>query len=252
MKKFLWVGVLSVFSLTNIASAKDLAQIQKAGAIRVATEGTFPPFNFFKGKALTGFEVELVDLIAKDLKLKTEWKTFGFDSLLIGLSQDRFDLVASSHGITPDRAKVVDFSKPHYCTGGVIVTRNAKNKTFESIKKGNVVVQVGTTYLTWLGKHGLTNAKTYPKDTDCLQNLLMGRADAWVTDKFVALDAIKANPGAKLVMGDMIFKEEIGMAVAKGNKTLLGAINESLSKLQKDGQYKTLSDRYFGEDIGCK
>jgi polar amino acid transport system substrate-binding protein len=254
MNKF--IGMIVFFFITLSLSlplnAKNLTQIKEAKVLRAATEGTFPPFNFYKGDKLTGFEVELVEMIAKDLGLKTEWKVSGFDTLLIGLKQDRFDLVASSHGITDQRAKVVDFSIPHYCTGGVIVTRSEKRKSFESIKNGNVVVQVGTTYLSWLTKNGLTKAKTYPKDTDCLQNLLMGRADAWVTDRFVALDAIKANPGAKLVLGDTIFEEKIAMAVSKGNSTLLGAINDSLSKIKADGRYEALSSKYFGQNIGCQ
>ena len=246
----MWMVALTLSLGT--ARAKTLTQVTKAKTLRVATEGTFPPFNFYRGKTLTGFEVELVEMLSADLGLKTDWKVAGFDTLLIGLSQDRFDLVASSHGITAERAKVVNFSSPHYCTGGVIVSKSDKVKTFASIKKRNVVVQVGTTYYTWLGKNGLYKAKTYPKDTDCLQNLLMGRADAWVTDRFVALDAIKANPDAKLVMGDTIFEEQIAMAVAKGNTELLNAVNDALEKIKTDGRYETLSRKYFAKNIGCK
>lgn len=252
-----WFGVLGIFSLTSVlavssAEAKTLAEIKKAKVLRASTEGTYPPFNFYKGADLTGFEVELVNLIAESLGAKSEWKVQGFDTLLIGLGQDRFDLVASSHGITDERAKVVDFSKPHYCTGGVIVSRSDKIKSLSHLKDRNVVVQVGTTYLKWLGKNGITKAKTYPKDTDALQNLLMGRADAWVTDKFVALDAIKANPNAKLLLGDMVFEEKVAMAVAKGNKDLLQATNASLEKLLSDGRYAALSQKYFGQDVRCK
>ncbi|HVJ63924.1 MAG TPA: ABC transporter substrate-binding protein [Bdellovibrionota bacterium] len=256
MNKFRQIVVLVALALTVVtgphASAKTLAEIKKAGVLRIGTEGTFPPFTYYKGKLLTGFEIELVELIAKDLGLKAEWKVQNFDTLLIGLGQNRFDLVASSHGVTPDRAKVVDFTTPHYCTGGVILTRSDKRKSFDSIKNGNVVVQVGTTYVTWLNQHGLKSAKTFPTATDCLQNMLMGRADAWVTDLFVALDAMKANPNAKLVLGDTIFTEKIAMAVAKGNKELLAAVNDTLAKLKKDGRYAALSDRYFGQNIDCK
>ncbi|MEO5668506.1 MAG: transporter substrate-binding domain-containing protein, partial [Bdellovibrionota bacterium] len=95
-------------------------------------------------------------------------------------------------------------------------------------------------------------AKTFPKDTDALQNILMGRAEVWVTDKFVALDAIKANPKAKLVLGDMIFEEKIAMAVAKNNPELREALNKGLATILKDGRYKALSEKYFGLDIRCK
>lgn len=70
-----------------------------------------------EGKKLTGFEVTLAEALAKELGLKVEWTTQPFDNLLIGLQQDRYDFVIASHGITPQRAKAVDFSNPHYCTG---------------------------------------------------------------------------------------------------------------------------------------
>jgi len=239
-------------TLSPLTQAKTLEEIRAAKIIRMSTEGTFPPFNFFKGKDLGGFEVEVANEAVRGLGLKPEWKTNNFDSLLIGLSQNRSDLVVSSHGITPERAKVVDFLAPHYCTGGVIVTTQAGPTTFNAIKGKRVVVQVGTTYLGWLEKNGLKTAKTFPKDTDALQNLLMGRADVWVTDKFVALDAIKANPNAKLVLGDMVFEERIAMAVAKGNEALREALNAELGKMLSDGRYKALSEKYFGLDIRCK
>src|SRR4051812_3217522 len=107
-----WGFVLIVFGclVGQSSFSASWEAIQKSKTIRIATEGTFSPFNFFKGKELTGFEIDLVNAIVKKLGLKADWKTSSFDSLLIGLSQDRFDLVAASHGITPERQKVVDFS----------------------------------------------------------------------------------------------------------------------------------------------
>jgi polar amino acid transport system substrate-binding protein len=252
MKSFKITLLLLTLTLSPFVLAKSLKDLQATKVIRLSTEGTFPPFNFFKGKDLTGFEVEVANAVVGELELKPEWKTFNFDSLLIGLAQDRSDLVVSSHGITAERAKVVDFLDPHYCTGGVIVTKEGVPTTFEGIKNKKVVVQVGTTYLGWLESNGLKNAKTFPKDTDALQNLLMGRADVWVTDKFVALDAIKANPKAKLILGDMVFEEKIAMAVSKGNTELRAALNAALATILKDGRYKALSEKYFGLDIRCK
>ncbi|MEO5667924.1 MAG: ABC transporter substrate-binding protein, partial [Bdellovibrionota bacterium] len=143
-------ALLLAFSLSISSQARSLKQIQATGVIRATTEGTFPPFNFFKGKDLTGFEIEVANLVVGELKLKADWKTYNFDSLLIGLTQDRSDLVASSHGITAERAKVVDFLAPHYCTGGVIVSKEGGPTTLSGIMDKKVVVQVGTTYLGWL------------------------------------------------------------------------------------------------------
>ncbi len=243
--------VVSVF-LFAVVHAAPWATIEKNKAIKIATEGAFPPFNFFKGKELTGFEVEIGSAVAEKLALKKDWKTSPFDSLLIGLNQDRYDVVIASHGVTAERAKAVDFTNPHYCTGGIIVSKDGKIKTVSDLKGKIIAVQVGTSYLENVKKvAGVKDVKTYPKDTDSLQNIMSGRVDAWVTDKFVAIDAIKNNPNARLIMGEMLFEEKVAMAVSKGNTALKEKINTALSDLTKDGTYLKISQKYFNEDVSC-
>ncbi|MEZ4813970.1 MAG: ABC transporter substrate-binding protein [Bdellovibrionota bacterium] len=247
--------ILSVlfFAFATLGVSASWGAIDKSKTIKMATEGAFPPFNYFKGKDLTGFEVELGTELAKKLHVNGEWKTSPFDSLLIGLNQNRYDLVVASHGITAERAKAVDFTEPHYCTGGIIISNAGGPKTAADLKGKVVAVQVGTTYLTNVQKiPGIKEVKTYPKDTDALQNLMSKRVDAWVTDKFVALEAVKSNEKLHLQLGDMVFQEKIAMAVAKGNTELKNKVNTALNDLVKDGTYLKISKKYFNDDVSCK
>ena len=238
--------------LASAAQARTWDQIKASGTIKIATEGAFKPFNYFEGKKLTGFEVDLADAVAKQLGLKVEWITQPFDNLLIGLNQDRYDFVIASHGITPERAKAVDFSDPHYCTGGAIVSKPGGPKTAADLVGKTVAVQVGTTYLSNVSKlKGVKDVKTFPKDTDAEAALMAGRADAWVSDKFLGLDAVKSMKG-KLVQGNLLFQEKIAMAVKKGNEGLLKELNATLSQLETNGSYAKLSSTYFGQDIRCR
>lgn len=246
----LTLAVLSL--LTSSAQARSLEAIRASGTIRIATEGAFPPFNMLKGTQVSGFEVDLGNALARQLGLKVHWTIQPFDNLLIGLNQDRYDLVIASHGITPERARAVDFSAPHYCTGGSIITRTGGPTSAAALKGKRVGVQVGTSYLTSVRQvAGVGDIKTYPKDTDVLAALMAGRVDAWVSDRFVGLDAVKAQAG-KLVQGDLLFNEKIGMAVKKGNTSLLRELNAALGKMLSDGTYARISQGYFGQDIRCK
>ena len=65
-------------------SARTIEEIRKGGKMLVATEGQFAPFNFFVGNKLTGFEIELTELIAKKMGVTLEWKALSFDALLAG------------------------------------------------------------------------------------------------------------------------------------------------------------------------
>lgn len=82
--------------------------------------------------------------------------------------------------------------------------------------------------------------------------LATGRVDAWVTDKFVALAAVKSNPQANLKLGDPLFVERIAAAVGKGNTALAAAYDKALAEALADGSYAAVSNRYFGEDVSCK
>lgn len=254
MKK--WLLFLSLLALPlGLAQVRTFEQIQRAGEIRIGTEGAFPPFNYFDAKnQLTGFEIDLGNALAKKLGLKATWITQAFDTLLIQLNQGRFDFVIASHGITEERAKAVDFTNPHYCTGGVIVAKRGGPKTAKDLQGKVVGVQLGTTYMEAAQKiPGVKGVRTYQKDPDALQDLLAGRLDAWITDRFVAKEAIKERKlEGTLQLGELVFQEKVAMAVAKGNKSVLEALNRALADLMKEGTYAQVSKKWFGEDVRCR
>ncbi len=241
-------------SLVALASeARPIEAIRKEGRIVIATEGQFAPFNFFEGAKLTGFEIDVAEALAQRMGLKVEWKTIGFDALLTGLQQDRWDMVIASHGVTEERAKAVTFADPHYCSGGVIVARSAALRSAKDLAGKVVAVQTGTTYLENVKKvAGVKEVKNFPQDNNARAALQSGRVDAWVTDRFLAKTALDADPKAGLVIGDFLFVERIAPAVAKGNQGLAAAVNQALAKLLADGGYAEISKRWFKEDIRCR
>jgi hypothetical protein len=170
-KVLVFLGILALG--LAFAQVRTFDQIKKSGEIRIGTEGAFPPFNYFDEKnQLTGFEVDLGNAIAKKLGLKPKWIAQAFDSLLIQLNQGRFDFVIASHGITEERAKAVDFTNPHYCTGGIIVSKKGGPKTKKDLEGKVVGVQIGTTYMEAAQKiPGVRQVRTYQKDPDALQDL---------------------------------------------------------------------------------
>ncbi len=248
MKLALSLGLL-VFCV--LASARNLDEIKASGFLRVAVDGETPGFNFYKGKDLVGFEVELAAAMAKRLGLKIEWVVQPFNTLLVGLTQDRFDLIATSHARTPEREKVVAFANPHYCTGAVVISRRGGPKTEAELSGKEVAVPVGTVYFTYLNKNpNIKKLKTFPAETAALQDLLQGRSDAWVTEKFVALGALKEHK--ELQEGAELFPQTNSMLVAKGNPALLTAVNSELASLIADGTHDKIARKYFEREIKCK
>jgi polar amino acid transport system substrate-binding protein len=235
-----------------VADARSIEDIRKSGTLVVASEGKFAPFNFVENNKLAGFEIDVADAVAAKMGLKVEWKTMGFDGLLVGLAQDRWDMVIASHGITPEREKAVTFANPHYCTGGVIISRDGSIRTAKDLTGKVVAVQTGTTYYDNVKKLPVKDVKNFPQDNSARAALETGHVDAWVTDKFVAKASLAATPGTTLRTGDFLFTERIAAAVAKGNTGLVNEVNKALAAIMADGTYAAISKKWFNEDIRCK
>ncbi|BDG10466.1 ABC transporter substrate-binding protein [Anaeromyxobacter paludicola] len=247
-----WLAVLVLASVAVTAQARTFEEIKKDGKIVIASEGAFPPFNYFQGPTLSGFEIDLANALAKRMGLQVEWRALSFDALLAGLRQDRWDMVIASFGITDERSKAVTFSSPEYCSGGIIVAKDPAIRASKDLAGKVVAVQTGTTYLENVKKlSSVKEVKNFPRDTDARSALANGRVDAWVTDKFVAKAALASNPGG-MHMGEFVFVERIAPAVKKGNASLAKALDKALAEMMADGSYGALSQKYFGEDIRCR
>lgn len=246
------VVCLLLCSVPNLVQARTVADIKKSGVIRVAVDGMTPMFNFYKNGQLAGFEVDLAQAIADRLGLKIEWTVQPFNSLLMAIKQDRFDLIAVSHTITPQRAMMVDFIKPHYCSNTYIISKPGGPRTVAELTNKKVAVAVGTVYYDKLASYKtIKNIITVPGESDGFVALQAGRADAWVTEGEIARGAIDSSK-AKLQIGESILQQVNAMSVAKGNKELQALINKEMQTLMDDGTYMQLMRRYIDEDICCK
>ena len=246
------VAIAAAGLLALAAQARPIEDIRKSGTIIVASEGKFAPFNFVEGGKLAGFEIDVANAVAAKLGLKVEWKTMGFDGLLVGLQQDRWDMVIASHGITEERAKAVTFASPHYCTGGVIISKDGAIRTAKDLTGKVVAVQTGTTYYDNAKKLPVKDVKNFPQDNSARAALETGHVDAWVTDKFVGKASLAATPGSALKMGDFLFTEKIAAAVSKGNTGVAAEVDKALAAMLADGSYAAISRKWFNEDIRCK
>lgn len=252
--KFLQTFTVAVALCVTAAAlqARPLEEVRKDGTLLIATEGHYAPFNFFQGKQLTGFEVEVAELVAQKMGLKPQWKTLSFDALLTGLQQDRWDVVIASHAITPERAKAVTFAAPHYCSGGTIVSMTPALRSAKDLAGKIVAVQTGTTYAAEVQRlPGVKAVKNFPADTDARSALLSKRVDAMVTDRFVAKELLRKSPKSGFHVGEMVTVERIAAAMALGNTSLADAWSQALQAVMADGSYAKVAQKYFQEDVRC-
>jgi polar amino acid transport system substrate-binding protein len=237
-------------TLVALLAAGSLALVTGAHAqavLRVATDATFPPFEYMENGKRVGFDVELIEAIGKVLGRPVEWTDIDFKGLIPGLLAKRFDVAASAIYITDERRKVVDFTDPYYPGGLVIMTRKGDNsiKGPADLKGKKVTVQVGTKSVGYLKDNfPATERVEVEKNQEMFQLVEVGRADAVVTGKPAAKVYARAR-GTLQVVDQQLTVEEYGYALRKDEPELTRQFNDALKKLKADGTYDRLVAKYL-------
>ena len=120
--------------------------------LRDGTDATFLLIEFVENNKRTGFDVELLEAMAKAKGKRVEWVDIDFKGLIPGLVAKRFDVAVSAIYITDERKKVVDFADPFFVGGLVAMTKdgNSAIKTLADLDGKKVTVQVGTKSVSYL------------------------------------------------------------------------------------------------------
>jgi polar amino acid transport system substrate-binding protein len=243
-------SLLSLSASLGLALAASGALAAGPAAIKVATDATFPPFEYVQSDKMTGFDIELVDAIAAASGLKVEWVNIDFKGLIPALIAHRADMAASAIYITPPRQQVVDFSEPYYAGGLVALVKrsNAAIAKPADLAGKQVTVQVGTKSVSFLQQNYPKAHEVQVEKNDEMFNLVeIGRADAAVTGKPAALLYAKTHPDMK-VLPESLTHEEYGFAIRKDEPDLLKTVNAGLQKVKADGTYNKLVSKWFGQE----
>lgn len=117
-----------------LAHAELLDDVHQRGALRIALEGTYPPFNFKQGGKLTGFETELGELLAAELAVKPEFVTTEWSGILAGLQSGKYDIALNQVSVNEQRRKVFDFSEPYTISSAQLIVRADETRQFKSLE----------------------------------------------------------------------------------------------------------------------
>lgn len=228
----------------SLGSASVYAQ---NNVLRVGTDATFPPMEFVENGKRTGFDIELVEAMAKAMGRQVEWIDIDFKGLIPGLVSKRFDMAVSAIYITDERKKVVDFTDAYYAGGLVAMVKDSNTtiKKLSDLDGKKVTVQVGTKSVSYLGeKHPKVQRVEVEKNQEMFNLVEIGRADAAVTGKPAAYQYVRTRPGLR-VLEEQLTTEEYGMALRKDSPELTKAANAALAKLKADGTYAALVKKWF-------
>ncbi|MGG4773651.1 ABC transporter substrate-binding protein [Paenalcaligenes sp. Me52] len=224
----------------------------KNQTLSFAMTGAYPPFSFVNERGeLTGFDIEIGNEVAKRLDVKAQPLTTAWDGIIAGLMADRYDTIIGSMAITPQRLEAIDFSEPYYRDGAQLFVKQGSGlQSIEDLKGKTIGVTLGTTFEDWLRQNvPEVEVRTYKGDPQIIMDVMTGRLSGFVTTRLTGLMAIKERNAPMEMAGDLLYQEEVGIAIKKGRPELQQAINTALQDMRDDGTYTQISEKYFGTDI---
>lgn len=245
-------AVFAGLAVTPNVNAADLELLQP-GKLLAATEGTFSPFSMRApdGK-LDGLEIRVMTEIAKRLNLEYTPVLIKWDSLLVGLEANQFDVISASMDITAARQEKVTFADGWLDSGGrIVVPKDSSIKSAADLKGKTVGALVSSTFAKIAEEHGAV-VKGYKAESDAMQDMANGNIDATITDAIAGSWAIK-NSGLPFAMtDDYVSHIQKGFAIKKGKPHLVAAINKALADMVADGTYAKLTTDLIGFDPAPK
>ncbi|MFB6327167.1 glutamine ABC transporter substrate-binding protein GlnH [Pantoea agglomerans] len=246
MKSLLKVSVAALalaFSLSSTAAEKKLV---------VATDTAFVPFEFKQGDKYVGFDVDLWDAIAKELKLDYTLKPMDFSGIIPALQTRNVDLALAGITITEERKKAIAFSDGYYKSGLQVMVRNNENdiKGISDLNGKVVAVKSGTGSVEYAKANIKSkDLRQFPNIDSAYMELGTNRADAVLHDTPNILYFIHtAGKGRFKAVGDSIEAQQYGIAFPKGSDDLREKVNGALKTLKENGTYNTLYKKWFGTE----
>ncbi|MEV7730513.1 transporter substrate-binding domain-containing protein [Streptomyces sp. NPDC088921] len=227
-------------------------ELVKGGQLTTCTHLPYPPFQSEIDGKVQGFDVSLIDLVAKDLGVKQEILDTPFENFKTGafLNSGSCDLAAAGMTITEERKKNVDFSDPYFdATQALLVAKGSGISSLADAKAKKVQLgaQAQTTGEDYVKSQGFDPVSFESSDA-VLSGLRSGQVKAVVIDYPVVQGWLKnkANADAFQVADNINTGEQYGFTVKKGNTKLLAAVNKALADAKADGTYKKLYEKWIG------
>ena len=251
MKKYLALLLAAIMALSLAACASTSKTEETASAkLTMATEATFPPYEYYDGDAIVGIDVEVAQAIADKLGMELEVTDIAFDSIIPGVQTGKYDMGMAGMTVTDERKEQVNFSDS-YSTGiqVVIVKEGGKVQSLDDMGADGVVIgtQSGTTgFLYASDDFGDEKVKGFAKTTDAVAALINGQVDCVMLDNEPAKALVAANADAGLSILDTAYAvEDYAIAINKDNNDLLTKVNTALAELKADGTLQGIIDKYI-------
>ena len=241
----------------TIAASEWATAVKEAGVLRIG--GTRTSFLFSQldetDNSLRGFDAGLYQLLAQYIlgdSSKYELTQVTSSTREAVLQSDEVDAVFATYSITPARQEVISFAGPYFTSNQSILVAagNADITGLDSLADKIVATQAGSTGPAVLAEYAPDAVvQEFEDDTQARQALVQGRADAYVTDYTLHLNAMVQNPGVYEIAGVFGADDNYGIGLPKDSDGV-AFVNDFLKKIEEDGTWAQLWKITLGDRTG--
>ena len=246
---------MSIKKLVAAAAIALMFSTTQAGAetLRIGSETVYPPFEFLDSNSgkYVGFDMDLIDEVAKRAGFEPQILSMGLDGLIPALMSGSIDVAVSALTITPERAAKVDFTEPYYESGLSIMVRkdDLSIKGVKDLENKVLCAEIGSSVSVFMSKIKGTKIRTFNSAGEAFLELNNKGCEAIVNDKpvneYFLTQKASSNLNLREVPG-VLRAENYGIAVCKGNDQLRARLNKALDAIRADGTYDKIYNKWFG------
>jgi arginine/lysine/histidine/glutamine transport system substrate-binding/permease protein len=248
---FSLLGLAFVFAIAACSTPTPQA-VAPGSTMRVAVVPNYPPFASKTADGqLQGFEIELMNAFAEATQTQVEYVPLNFfDEVMRELYSNDVDMAIAAITITPERQRVVDFSRPYFKSGMAIAVRDGETQitNLDSLAGKRIGVETGTVQAGIARTISNAIVVGYDSTKTAWNELLQGKVDAVISGETVASYAIQTGSvrGMKLA-GDPFTDEFLGIALPK-NSPNREFVNSGLAALIDSGKYAEIYRKWFDRE----
>ena len=246
------IGALLLACCAQAVLADQLDDIKKAGEIRVGIAMGNPLYSFADAAMKpTGSDVDTATLLAHDLGVKFDLVAITNAARVPTLQANKADIVVSNLSITPEREKVVDFSKPYAVITIIVAGPKDIQITDYADLKGKRIgltrATVNDTMTTQLAKGA--DISRYEDDATLITSVVTGQVDIFSSTPANLGEVIKRAPNKNM---EKKFDQKdflLGIALNKDQPKLKEWINNWIATNLKNGKLNAIYKKYHGHDL---
>jgi polar amino acid transport system substrate-binding protein len=236
------------------ARADQLDDIMKAGTIRISTDVAIPPAGMMNDQMQPiGSDVETAQLLANDWGLKLEFVPTTGATRIPNVLSGKADIIISTLSVTPERAKVIDFSRAYTILQSVVGgSPSVHVENIAGLRGMTIAVTRGTTQDTKLTALAAANGFTVQRYDDDATLVTAGATgqSPLIATSVALVDAVKQkNPASGFAPKFVLDNFDIAIGLKKGEPRLKAKLDEWVLANLQNGKLNDIYKKYYRVDL---